>query len=327
MILVTGGAGFIGSNLAAALDGRGERVAVCDRLGCGDKWRNLAKRELETMVAPEQLPDFLNYYAGDIEIIFHMGAISSTTERDADLIFENNFRLSRMLWQWCSDNGARFVYASSAATYGDGSEGFRDDESPEALSRLRPLNPYGWSKHLFDRWVARRRVRGGDAPPQCVGIKFFNVYGPNEYHKGSMRSVAEQIFHFAARGEAFPLFKSHRPEYPDGGQMRDFIWVGDCVSVMLWLLDNPKVNGLFNLGTGKARSFDDVAKAVYRAAGKEPLIMYRDMPEELRERYQYFTEADMAKLRSAGFTSPFTPLEEGVRRYVQDYLMKSDKYV
>ncbi|MDD5585516.1 MAG: ADP-glyceromanno-heptose 6-epimerase [Alphaproteobacteria bacterium] len=327
MIIVTGGAGFIGSNLAEALDKRGERVAICDRLGTDDKWRNLAKRDLEDIVAPERLMDFLNYYAGDIEIVFHMGAISATTERDADLIIENNFRLSRTLWHWCKDNDARFVYASSAATYGDGSAGFKDDESIEALAALRPLNPYGWSKHLFDRWVARQKGRGDRGPTQTAGLKFFNVYGPNEYHKGSMRSVAEQVYPFAQRDEAFPLFKSHNPQYPDGGQLRDFVWVGDCVNVMLWLLDNPKVNGLFNLGTGKARSFDDLAKAVYAAAGKEPKIIYRDIPEELRARYQYFTEAEMNKLRAAGYTAPFTPLEEGVRQYVQNYLMLDDRYV
>ncbi len=327
MIVVTGGAGFIGSNLVAALDKRGERVAVSDWLGTDDKWRNLAKRDLETIVAPENLMDFLNYYAGDIEIIFHMGAISATTERDADKILENNFRLSRSLWLWCKDNDARFVYASSAATYGDGAAGFNDDESIEHLATLRPLNPYGWSKHLFDRWVAKQKSRGDRGPTQCVGLKFFNVYGPNEYHKGSMRSVAEQVYPFAKRDEAFQLFKSHNPKYQDGGQLRDFVWVGDCVNVMLWLLDHPKTNGLFNLGTGKARSFADLAKAVYAAAGKEPKIAFRDMPEELRDKYQYFTEANMNKLRAAGYTAPFTSLEEGVRLYVQDYLAKPDPYV
>lgn len=327
MILVTGGAGFIGSNLVAALDGRGERVAVCDWLGRESKWRNLAKRDLEAVIAPEQLPDFLNQYAGDIEIIFHMGAISSTTETDADLIIDTNFRLSRMLWLWCRDNDVRMVYASSAATYGDGATGFKDEESGEALAKLAPLNAYGWSKHLFDRWVARQKGRGDRGPVQSVGLKFFNVYGPNEYHKGAMRSVVEQVFPFAQRGEAFKLFKSHNPAYQDGGQLRDFVWVGDVVNVMLWLLDHPKTNGLFNLGSGKARSFADLATAVYKAAGKPPMLSYRDMPEELRARYQYFTEADINKLRGAGYTAPFTELEEGVRLYVQNYLSKADPYV
>jgi ADP-L-glycero-D-manno-heptose 6-epimerase len=331
MIIVTGGAGFIGSNLVAALTERGERVAVCDWLGSDDKWRNIAKRDLETIVAPENLPAFLERHGGDIEAIFHMGAISTTTETDVDKIIENNFRLSCTLWQWCKDSNIQFIYASSAATYGDGSGGFKDVESREALAQLKPLNPYGWSKHLFDRWVARQKsrskLRGGGGPTQCVGLKFFNVYGPNEYHKGSQRSVVDQVYPFAARGEAFPLFKSHNPDYADGGQLRDFIWVGDCVKVMLWLFEHPKINGLFNLGTGKARSFVDLATSVYQAAGKLPQIAYRDMPNELRGKYQYFTEAAMDKLKSAGYSEPFTSLEEGIKLYVQNYLATADKYV
>jgi ADP-L-glycero-D-manno-heptose 6-epimerase len=326
MLLVTGGAGFIGSNLVAALDDRGERVAVCDWLGNEDKWRNIAKRDLETIIAPEKLMAFLENNIGNIEAIFHLGAISSTTERDADLIVENNFRLSRNLWHWCRDSRAQFIYASSAATYGSGTEGFKDDEGIEALGKLRPLNPYGWSKHLFDRWVARQRASNNNGPTQTAGLKFFNVYGPNEYHKGNMRSVVDQVFPYAARDEAFPLFKSHNPNFKDGGQMRDFVWVGDCVKVMIWLYDHPKINGLFNLGTGKARSFADLATAVYKAAGKTPQINFREMPEELRGKYQYFTEADMGKLRGAGYTAAFTSLEDGVTRYVEKYLAQLDRY-
>ncbi len=327
MIIVTGGAGFIGSNLVAALDAHGERVVVCDWLGNEDKWRNIAKRDLEAVIAPEQLSGFLDHHGSDIEAIFHLGAISATTETDADLIIDTNFRLSCKLWQWCKDTHVQFIYASSAATYGDGSQGFKDDESIEGLSKLQPLNPYGWSKHLFDRWIARRKSRGSGAPSQCVGLKFFNVYGPNEYHKGSMRSVPEQIYPFTVRDEAFPLFKSHNPDYQDGGQLRDFVWVGDCVKVMIWLLEHPKINGLYNLGTGKARSFADLAVAVYQAAGKAPQISYRPMPQELQGKYQYFTEAKMDKLRAAGYTAPFTSLEDGVKLYVQKYLAMADKYV
>jgi ADP-L-glycero-D-manno-heptose 6-epimerase len=276
MLIVTGGAGFIGSNLVAALEARGERVAVCDWLGHEDKWRNIARRDLEAVIAPEQLDDFLKAQGNDITGVFHMGAISTTTETDVDLVIETNFRLSRKLWLWCRDARVPFIYASSAATYGDGTAGFRDDESVEALAKLRPLNPYGWSKHLFDRWVARRKPQGGSL--QCAGLKFFNVYGPNEYHKSGQRSVAHQIYPFAQRGEAFALFKSHNPQYGDGGQLRDFVWVGDCVNVMLWLYDHPKVSGLFNLGTGKARSFADLAVAVYQAAGKAPLIIQPLLP-------------------------------------------------
>lgn len=326
MILVTGGAGFIGSNLVAALDQRGERVIVCDRLGHDDKWRNLAKRDLEAIITPEQLDECLDYYRGEIEIIFHLGAISATTETDADLIIDTNFRLSRHLWLWCQENDVRFVYASSAATYGDGTAGFTDAESVKELAKLHPLNAYGWSKHLFDRWVARQLTRVDHGPTQSVGLKFFNVYGPNEYHKGGQRSVAHQIFPFAMRGETFPLFKSHHPDYADGGQLRDFIWVGDCVDVMLWLLDHDKVNGLYNLGTGKARSFADLAKAVYVAAGQQPNLTFRDMPEELRGKYQYFTEANMNKLRAAGYAKPFTSLEDGITQYVQKFLIVEDNF-
>lgn len=325
MIIVTGGAGFIGSNLVAALEARGERVAVCDWLGKDDKWRNIAKRDLEALVAPEQLDEFLKTHGADVETVFHMGAISTTTETDADLIAENNLRLSQKLWQWCSSVKIPLIYASSAATYGDGSAGFRDDEQSEMLAKLRPLNPYGWSKHQFDRWLARHKPKSGSA--QCVGLKFFNVYGPNEYHKDGQRSVVHQIYPYTQRNEAFSLFKSHNPQYENGGQLRDFVWIGDVVNVAMWLLDHPKVSGLFNLGTGKARSFADLAVAVYQAADRAPLIRYREMPEELRDKYQYFTEAEMGKLRAAGYTAPFTSLEDGVRKYVRDYLGTDDPYV
>ncbi|MDD3181823.1 MAG: ADP-glyceromanno-heptose 6-epimerase [Alphaproteobacteria bacterium] len=327
MYVVTGGTGFIGSYLAAVLDSRGERVVICDWLGTEDKWRNISKRDLENIVPPEELFDYLNDHADEVEAIFHLGGISATTEKDGDLIAENNFRLTRDLWGWCKNNKCRLIYASSAATYGDGSAGFKDDESIHALSKFNPLNAYGWSKHLVDRWIAQQKAHGVQGPKQCVGLKFFNVYGPNEYHKGGMRSVAHQIFPYAKRGEAFSLFKSHHPDYTDGGQLRDFVWVGDCVDVMIWFLENPKINGLFNMGSGQARSFADMAKAVYVAAGAEPKITYRDMPEELRGKYQYFTQADMTKLREAGYTAPFTQLEEGIRKYVQDFLEKQDPYI
>ncbi len=326
MILVTGGAGFIGSNLVAALGSRGKRVVVSDWLGKDDKWRNIAKRDLAGIIAPEKTFEFLAASGNSIDAIVHMGAISSTTETDADLIVENNFRLSCALWNWCATNKKPFIYASSAATYGDGKNGFTDLETIDDLAKLQPLNAYGWSKHLFDRWVAQQKKAGVTAPPQVAGLKFFNVYGPNEYHKGGQRSVAEQIYPFAKRGEAFPLFKSYNPAYPDGGQVRDFVWVGDCVNVMLWLLDHPQVSGLFNVGSGKARSFADLAKAVYDAAGHKPLITFRDMPESMRDKYQYFTEANLDKLRKAGYTAPTTSLEDGVKNYVQ-FLAAEDRYV
>jgi ADP-L-glycero-D-manno-heptose 6-epimerase len=327
MIIVTGGAGFIGSNIVAALEARGKRVVVSDWLGHDDKWRNIAKRELLALLVPEQLDAYMEDHAKDIEAIIHMGAISTTTETNADLIVANNIHLSQKLWTWCAKQNVPLIYASSAATYGDGSAGFVDNEQPEALAKLRPLNAYGWSKHVFDRWVGQQQKSGGKQPRQCVGLKFFNVYGPNEYHKAGQRSVVDQIYPFAARSEAFPLFKSHNPQYPDGGQLRDFIWVGDCVRVILWFLTNTKVSGLYNLGTGKARSFANLAEAVYESAGKAPKIEFRDMPEQLRGKYQYFTEATMTKLHKAGCTEKFTSLEDGVRLYVQNYLSKDDKYV
>ena len=328
MIVVTGGAGFIGSNLVAGLEDRGyPPVVVCDRLGTGDKWLNLAKRELADLVSPEQLFAFLDANRSRVEIIVHMGAVSDTTETDCDKVADNNFRLSRDLWQWCSATGARLIYASSAATYGDGGEGFDDDAAPAALARLRPLNPYGWSKHLFDRFVARRVAEHKPAPTQWAGLKFFNVYGPNEYHKGGQQSVAAHLFPRAAAGESARLFQSHRSDFADGGQKRDFVWVGDCVDVICWLIDNPRASGLYNCGTGDARTFNDLAHAVYHALGKEARITYVPTPEAIRERYQYYTQASMERLYQAGYPrNGFTTLEDGVTHHVQGYLGAPDRY-
>ena len=327
MILVTGGAGFIGSNLVAALEARGSEVAVCDRLGSGEKWRNLAKRELAAFVEPEGLAHFLERHRGALAAIFHLGAVSATTERDADLIVRTNFTLSQLLWDWCAEHGARFFYASSAAAYGDGSAGFDDDAGLAALARLRPMNPYGWSKLLFDRRIARVLSEGKGRPPQWVGLRFFNVYGPNEYHKGAMRSVAKQVHERLAVGEPAILFRSHDSDYPDGGQLRDFIWVGDCVDAMAWFYAHEEASGLFNLGTGKARSFADLARAVATALGKEADVRYVDTPAEIRARYQYFTQAQTARLRGAGYARPFTELEDGIAHYVKDYLSTADPYL
>ena len=326
MILITGGAGFIGSNVVAALAG-GLEVAVCDRLGRGDKWRNLARVELADFVEPEQLFDFLEKNTARIEAILHFGAISATTETDGDLIMQANFGLSLALWDWCTANETRLIYASSAATYGDGAMGFDDEGSVEGLARLRPLNLYGWSKHLLDRRIARIIARDEPRPRQGVGLKFFNVYGPNEYHKGPQRSVAHQLFPAAAAGRPSRLFRSHHADYADGGQLRDFIWVGDVVDVVRWFLDNPRVCGLFNVGTGLARSFKDLAVAAYAAFGREPMIEYVDTPVELRDKYQYFTQARMERLRACGYAKPFTSLEDGVTRYLRDHLAAPDPYV
>jgi ADP-L-glycero-D-manno-heptose 6-epimerase len=327
MIVITGGAGFIGSNLTAALDERGEAgLAICDRLGHGSKWRNLAKRELTALVPPERLLDFLQQQSREIDIVFHLGAISSTTETDADLIAATNFTLSQRLWEWCGETETRFIYASSAATYGDGSAGFDDDATPAGLARLRPLNAYGWSKHLFDRRVARLLEHHAKRPWQWAGLKFFNVYGPNEYHKGNMQSVAAQVYARAVNGESARLFRSHRADVPHGGQKRDFVYVRDCVDMLLWLYDHPEVSGLFNIGSGTARSFSDLAAAVFRALGREPKIDFVDTPAEIRDKYQYLTEARIERLRAAGYAKPATSLEDGVGDYVRSYLAAADPY-
>lgn len=327
MYVVTGGAGFIGSNIVSALAARDMGpIVVVDHLKTDERWRNIAKPEIADVVLPENLIGFLEANAGNIQAVIHMGAISATTEKDADLIIANNFQYPMDLWQWCAGNDVRLIYASSAATYGDGSKGFDDDGSIEGLSHLKPLNAYGWSKHLFDRRVARMIADGDPRPPQWAGLKFFNVYGPNEYHKERMSSVVSQIYPIAARGETCRLFKSHHPDYEDGGQLRDFIWVGDCVDVVIWLLENAHVNGLFNCGTGKARSFADLAKSVYAALNRAPAIEFIDTPEDIRDKYQYFTEARMDRLIKAGYSKPMTSLEEGVSQYVQSYLSSDDPY-
>ena len=327
MIVVTGGAGFIGSNLVAGLEERGERdVVVCDGMGSGDQWKNLAKRDLADVVLPEDLGAFLQKRESGVRALFHMAAITSTTESDADLVLRTNVQLSSDLWSWCARHQVPFIYASSAATYGDGAEGFDDDGSPQGLARLRPLNLYGWSKHLFDRMVARRVAEGRARPPQWAGLKFFNVYGPNEYHKGAMQSFVAKAFGEASAGQPVTLFRSHHPDYPDGGQMRDFIWVRDCVSVMLWLLDHPEVSGLYNLGTGAARTFLDVVRTLGAALGRETAIGWVDTPAEIRDQYQYFTQAETARLRAAGYREPFLSLEEGVDDYVRGYLATEDPY-
>ena len=328
MIVVTGGAGFIGSNIVARLTGEDRYdVVVCDRMETADlaKWKNLAKHPIADFWEPEDLFEQLERHAEEVEAVVHMGAISATTEQDADLIMRTNFILSRDLWDWCSIRDARFIYASSAATYGDGNEGFEDDDSLEGLTALRPLNAYGYSKMLFDQYAARQSDRG-QSPGQWAGLKFFNVYGPNEGHKGTMKSVVAQIWPKVAAGETVTLFRSHNPNYVDGGQMRDFVFVEDVVDIIAWLLETPHVSGVFNAGSGQARSFLDLANATFAAAGKTPAIDYVDTPVSIRDRYQYFTEARMERIRAAGYSGQSTPLEEGVRRYVQDFLSQPDPY-
>ena len=324
MLLVTGGAGFIGSNVVAALNEAGRSdVVVCDFLGSEGKWRNLAKRQLVDIVPPAELPASLK--DRKLDAVIHLGAISATTATDGDLVFETNFRLSMRLLDWCTANAVRLIYASSAATYGDGEAGFDDDASVLALKKLRPMNLYGWSKHLFDLAVAERAANGEKLPPQWAGLKFFNVFGPNEYHKGSMMSVLARRFDDVKAGRVVQLFKSHREGIADGDQRRDFIYVDDVVRVVMWLLATPSVSGIFNVGTGKARSFRDLISAMFRTLGRAPDIEYVDMPPAIRDQYQYFTQAKVENLRKAGYNADFTPLEEGVTRYVT-FLNQPDRY-
>jgi len=323
--LVTGGAGFIGSNVLASLNEAGHAdIAINDILGSDGKWRNLAGRQLAEFVPPADLPRWLE--GRKLDAVVHLGAISSTTATDADLLIETNFRLSLRLFEWCASTRTPFIYASSAATYGNGAAGFADDWSSGALKRLKPMNLYGWSKHIFDLAVVERVARKDKLPPQWVGLKFFNVFGPNEYHKGEMMSLVAKRFDEAKAGKPIRLFKSHRVGIADGEQKRDFIYVDDAVAVVRWLIETPAVSGIFNVGTGKARSFRDLMTAMFAALGREPMIEYIDMPASLRDTYQYFTQAETGNLRHAGFNADFTTLEDGVKRYVSCYLDHADRY-
>ncbi|MDO9171643.1 MAG: ADP-glyceromanno-heptose 6-epimerase [bacterium] len=315
-IIVTGGAGFIGANVVRGLNARGiDDIVVVDRLRDGAKWRNLLGLRVEDVVDKDdfRLDVREGALAADIDAVIHLGACSSTTESDADYLLDNNYRYTRELCEWCLEEGIRFVYASSAATYGDGALGYSDED--RSTPDLAPLNMYGLSKHLFDLWALRRGHLD-----RIAGLKFFNVYGPHEDHKGDMRSVVHKAHGQILADGRVRLFKSYRPEFPDGGQVRDFLDVRDAVAVVLWLLDNPAVNGLFNCGTGEARSWNDLATAVFAALGREPRLDYIEMPDHLRGKYQYHTQADLAKLRRAGYDRPFTGLEDGIRDYVRGHL-------
>jgi len=325
MLLVTGGAGFIGSNLVAALNEAGRTdIVINDALGDEAKWRNVGKRQLADVVPPGELNGWLD--SRKLEAVIHLGAISDTTATDADLVLATNFRLSLQLLDWCTATGTPFIYASSAATYGNGEDGFQDDWSGAALQRLKPMNLYGFSKHLFDRAVVERFEKRAKLPPQWAGLKFFNVFGPNEYHKGEMMSLVAKRFDEAKAGEPVRLFKSHRAGVADGEQKRDFIYIDDAVAVMRWVLDTPTVSGIFNVGTGAARSFRDLIVAMFAALGRAPNIEYVDMPPAIRDQYQYFTQARVENLRRAGYNGGFTPLEEAVSKYVNSFLNQADRY-
>lgn len=311
--IVTGGAGFIGCNLIAELNRRGEQaILVVDSLGTGGKWRNLVGLKYEDFMDKALFREGMwrEGLLDNVQAVFHLGACSVTTESDADYLVDNNYAYSRELCTWCLERGARFIYASSAATYGDGSLGYSDND--DVTPSLHPLNMYGYSKQMFDLWALANGLFS-----EIAGLKYFNVYGPREDHKGEMRSVVNKAHSQILDSGEVTLFKSYHPDYRDGEQKRDFVCVTDAVDVILWFLDNPSISGLFNCGTGIARTWNDLASATFAAMDREPKIRYIEMPGALIEKYQYFTEADMTKLRAAGYATPPTNLEDGARFYVQ----------
>ena len=318
MIIVTGGAGFIGSALIAALNKRQiTDILIIDELGTDRKWKNLRNLSFTDYVEKD---DFLEMVIEDkldssVESVFHLGACTDTTETNASYLIKNNYEYSKLLAQWATNADIRFIYASSAATYGDGSASFSDDQ--EKIENLRPLNMYGYSKHLFDLWARRTGLL-----KKLVGLKYFNVFGPNEYHKADMRSFVIKAFEQINASGKVRLFKSYKSEYADGEQLRDFIYVKDAVDMTLFFYDKPQLSGLFNIGAGKARTWNDLVKAVFAAMGREPNIEYIEMPESIRNQYQYFTEADITNFRKAGYDKEITTLEDAIKDYVQSYLQK-----
>ena len=330
-ILLTGAAGFIGSYLLGYLNRKGyENIIIVDDFSREDKKPNYETKRFIEKIEREDLFDWLNKNNPAIDFVFHLGARTDTTEFDYSIHEKLNVEYSKNIWNYCSEKNIPLVYASSAATYGAGEFGYKDDH--DIIEKLNPLNPYGISKNEFDKWLLRETrtaLRGAGGPPFWAGLKFFNVYGPNEYHKGRMASMIFHGFNQVQKKGKIKLFKSHKPEYKDGEQLRDFIYVDDVANVMYWMMNEvsaPLASGLYNLGTGKARTFNDLAKATFAAMDKEPVIEYIDMPEDIREKYQYFTEAEMSKLRKAGYSNEFYTLEKGVGDYVMNFLVRKKYY-
>ncbi len=319
MILITGGAGFIGSNTVNYFLKKGEKVVSVD-------WHNHENQKYFPnktfdIVNPKNLEMFLKKNRKRISIIIHLGAITSTVEQDLNLIIENNLHLSIKLWEWCQINGKRFIYASSAATFGNGDHGFSDDSDDAYLSKLIPLNLYGWSKHIIDR-IIWKKFKRNKIKTQCVGLKFFNVYGPNEFHKKDMRSIILKIYEKIESDKIIKLFKSHNPDYKDGEQLRDFVYVKDVTEIIYWFTKNKKISGLFNIGSSKPESFNKLAECVYRTCNKQKKIEYVNTPKSIRKQYQYFTKATTQKLRKSGYNKKFYTLEDGINDYIQNYLRK-----
>jgi len=322
MIILTGGAGFIGSCLLKKLNDNGvQDVIVVDSLGTSTKWKNLVKKKYLDYYEKDDFLELLDneeQFAEAIDIIVHLGACTSTTENDVDYLMDNNYSYTSFLAEYASENNIRFIYASSAATYGNGESGYSD----KLFDELEPLNPYGYSKHITDLWVRRNKF-----DREFTGLKFFNVYGPNEYHKGDMASMIYKAYHQINSTGKMKLFKSYKTEFKDGEQKRDFIYVKDVVEIIWKIIQNPDIHGIYNLGTGKARTWNSLASAVFKALGKKTNIEYIDMPDELKNQYQYFTQADMKRLLKAIGGFEFTSLEDGITDYVQNYLMSTKMYL
>lgn len=315
MIVVTGAAGFIGSCLVGALNAKGmQYLVLVDDFSNPDKNHNYETKKFAVEIDRKDFLRWFESHKGDIDFVLHIGARTDTTETDKAIFDDLNLNYTKDIWRICAAGRIPMIYASSAATYGDGAHGY--DDSHELVGKLEPLNEYGISKNEFDKWALQQP----QAPPFWAGLKFFNVYGPNEYHKGRMASVIFHTFNQIAETEGMKLFRSHNPKYKDGEQLRDFVYVKDVISVCLFLMDNRPASGLYNLGTGKARTFNDLAEATFRVLGKEPNISYMETPEDIRDKYQYFTQANMAKLLQSGYDVPFYSLEEGVEDYVATYL-------
>lgn len=326
LIIVTGGLGFIGSNLIAELERRGyRRVTVVDTFGTGDKWKNISRRSnVEEVIHPDELDEYLRSHAEETGAVVHLGAISATTERDVDLLYSNNYLFSRRLYENCRMHDIPLIYASSASVYGS-SQDFEDSDTPEKISALRPLNAYGWTKKLTDLYIASDGGFGKNTP-QTVGLRFFNVYGPNEYHKGRMASVMLHFWREALENGVIKLFESTAPELADGEQSRDFVHVDDCTALICWLLEHPEVSGIYNVGTGNSVTYNKVARTIFECLGMSPDIHYKEMPADVRAHYQNHTRARMEKLEAAGYPGNFRDAGRGIRDYMK-ILDKEDKYI
>jgi ADP-L-glycero-D-manno-heptose 6-epimerase len=321
MIIVTGAIGFIGSVLVGKLNSMGlNRLVIVDDFSREDKLANLSGKECAMRIHRDGLADWFDVHYSDVEFVFHIGARTDTAEFDVAVFDKLNLNYSKMVWKKCTAYNIPLIYASSAATYGMGERGYEDRH--DIVAKLKPLNPYGVSKNNFDKWVLQQN----ETPPFWTGFKFFNVYGPNEYHKSRMASVVFHAFHQIKTTGKMKLFRSHHPDFEDGRQLRDFVYVKDVADVLVYFMENRKTSGLYNLGTGKARAFLDLANAVFAALVKAPVIEFIDTPEDIRDKYQYFTEANMQKVREYGYQTPFYELEEGVMDYVKNYLM-TGKYL